>query len=92
MVQSTTSILVVGSVASFLLALGIGANDVGDGFSHPKHHCMLCTCQMSCAQVANSFGTSVGSKALTMRQAMGIAAVCEVAGAISLGRGGELPM
>ena len=55
-----------------------------------KHHCMLCTSQLSCVQVANSFGTSVGSKALTMRQAMAIAAVCEVAGAVSLGRGVEV--
>lgn len=33
----------------------------------------------------NSFGTSVGSRALTMRQAIIIAAVCEILGAASLG-------
>ena len=37
--------------------------------------------------VANSFGTSIGSGALTMRKAIGIAAVCEVLGAVTLGHG-----
>ena len=37
--------------------------------------------------VANSFGTSVGSGAVTLRQAVLIAVVCEVAGAVGLGRG-----
>ena len=37
--------------------------------------------------VANSFGTSVGSGAVSLRQAVFIAVVCEVAGAVGLGRG-----
>ncbi|KAK9820465.1 hypothetical protein WJX72_010651 [[Myrmecia] bisecta] len=37
--------------------------------------------------VANSFGTSIGSGALTMRKAIVIAAFCEVAGAVTLGAG-----
>lgn len=35
--------------------------------------------------IANSMGTSVGAGALTMRQALGIACVFEVAGALSMG-------
>ncbi|CAE8689327.1 unnamed protein product [Polarella glacialis] len=35
--------------------------------------------------VANSFATSVGSKALTLRQAVAIATVCEFVGCISMG-------
>jgi len=37
--------------------------------------------------VANSFGTSLGSGALTLRQAVCIAAVCEILGAVTLGAG-----
>ena len=37
--------------------------------------------------VANSFGTSIGSGALTMRRAVVIAAGCEVLGAVTLGHG-----
>ncbi|CAE8597145.1 unnamed protein product [Polarella glacialis] len=35
--------------------------------------------------VANSFATSVGSKALTLRQAVAIATVCEFVGCVSMG-------
>jgi len=56
-------VLVIGFCVSFLLAFGIGANDV-----------------------ANSFGTSVGSKVLTIRQACVIATIFEVLGAMLIGK------
>jgi len=55
-------VVVVGFLVAFILAFGIGANDV-----------------------ANSFGTSVGAKVLTLRQACLIATVFELAGAILIG-------
>uniref|UniRef100_A0A5K3FBV5 Phosphate transporter n=2 Tax=Mesocestoides corti TaxID=53468 RepID=A0A5K3FBV5_MESCO len=55
-------IVVVGFLIAFVLAFGVGANDV-----------------------ANSFGTSVGSKALSLRTACILATICELAGSILLG-------
>lgn len=55
-------IVVLGAIASFYAAFGIGANDV-----------------------ANAFASSVGSKALTIKQACGIAVICEFIGATLLG-------
>jgi solute carrier family 20 (sodium-dependent phosphate transporter) len=55
-------LVIAGFVVSFILAFGVGANDV-----------------------ANSFGTSVGSGVLTFRQACVLATIFETAGAILLG-------
>jgi Phosphate transporter family len=54
--------LQAGHWIAFILAFGIGANDV-----------------------ANSFGTSVGSGVLTLKQACVLASIFEVSGAILLG-------
>jgi PiT family inorganic phosphate transporter len=60
--QYGTQIIWVAAIFGFLMAIGIGANDV-----------------------ANAMGTSVGSKALTIKQAILIAMVFEFAGAYLAG-------
>lgn len=55
-------LVIVGFLVAFILAFGVGANDV-----------------------ANSYGTSVGSGVLTFRQACILATIFETAGAILLG-------
>lgn len=55
-------LVIVGFVMSFILAFGVGANDV-----------------------ANSYGTSVGSGVLTFRQACILATIFETSGSILLG-------
>ncbi|MCG9623473.1 MULTISPECIES: inorganic phosphate transporter [Vibrio] len=57
-----TILIIVAAVFGFLMAIGIGANDV-----------------------ANAMGTSVGSKALTVKQAIIIAMIFEFAGAYLAG-------
>lgn len=57
-----TMIILVAAVFGFMMAIGIGANDV-----------------------ANAMGTSVGSKALTVKQAIIIAMIFEFAGAYLAG-------
>ena len=53
-----TVLIIIAAVFGFMMAIGIGANDV-----------------------ANAMGTSVGSKALTVKQAIIIAMIFEFAGA-----------
>lgn len=55
--------VIAGFFIAFVLAFGVGANDV-----------------------ANSFGTSVGSGVLTLRKACLLATVFEVLGAILIGK------
>lgn len=61
--SNTLWIVILSYVIAFMLAFGIGANDV-----------------------ANSFGTSVGSKVLTIRQACILATILEIAGSLLIGK------
>ena len=55
--------VIVGFLVAFVLAFGLGANDV-----------------------ANTFGISVGSKVLTVRQACFLGTIFELLGAILVGK------
>ena len=46
----------------------------------------LCSCGMGANDISNSMATSVGSGALSLRSAILIASVCELGGAVLLGR------
>jgi len=62
MFDDRVEFVIAGFVVSFILAFGIGANDV-----------------------ANSMGTSVGSRVLTLKQACVLATFMEIGGSVFLG-------
>lgn len=82
-------IFILSTIVAFIFAFGIGANDVANSYGAscrgklPHEHRLT---KRSHAPVPR-FGTSLGSGALTLRQAVGIAAVCEILGAVTLGAG-----
>ncbi|KAF4651647.1 hypothetical protein FOL47_000259, partial [Perkinsus chesapeaki] len=55
-------LVVLGFIVGFIMAYGIGANDV-----------------------ANSFSAAVGAKSVTLKQAVVLAAICEMVGVIGMG-------
>ena len=85
-------IFVASTFTTFVFSFGIGANDVANRFCSCRKfeilvHCGKAEPSVMVAAPARSFGTSVGSGALTLRQTALIAAVCELSGALTLGAG-----
>ncbi|CAE8681891.1 unnamed protein product [Polarella glacialis] len=80
------------TIAGLFKAWGVGANDLGNVSDHLANSlgftCIIAGLFMAWGigadYVANSFATSVGSKALILRQAVAIAAVYEFVGCVSM--------
>jgi phosphate/sulfate permease len=72
-------IVVLSGFVMCAMAFGMGSNDAGMPLSLPS--------SLSFSFVANSWGTSVGSGAISLRTAVTIGAIMEFLGAITLGSG-----